>query len=151
MEDKTMNKIYVVSTNQAGESNYRLVTESGQEFDCTRWYEKKTNKWYVKLPKDNPSGREYITESLVKSGEYEFETKTAAARVLGPNGNGGWKSRLTEEEKKELESAEKTIERLKETALARKPYKPDLSTPEGIKLEIERLLKAQAELLKAQG
>ena len=104
---------------------YIVECENGETIKATRWFEKKTGAWHIKLPADNPTGRTYIRESLVKNDEYEFETKTSGPRVLGPQGN--WRSRLTEEEQKELKDAEETIERLKQLGLSRKPEKKTIA------------------------
>ena len=104
---------------------YIVECENGETIKATRWFEKKTGAWHIKLPADNPTGRTYIRESLVKNDEYEFETKTSGSRVLGPQGN--WRSRLTEEEQKELKAAEETIERLKQIGLLRKPEKKTIA------------------------
>ena len=115
-----MNKL---TMNAFGE--YIVECENGETIKATRWFEKKTGAWHVKLPADNPTGRTYIRESLIKDGHYEFETKTSGPRVLGPQGN--WRSRLTEEEQKELKEAEETIERLKQIGLSRKPEKKTIA------------------------
>lgn len=104
---------------------YIVECENGETIKATRWFEKKTGAWHIKLPADNPTGRTYIRESLVKNDEYEFETKTSGPRVLGPQGN--WRTRLTEEEQKELKAAEETIERLKQIGLSRKPEKKTIA------------------------
>lgn len=97
--------------------NYVLTCENGQTFECTRWYEKKTDAWHVKLPKDNPSGRTYIRESNFKDKDtYEFETKTEHREGMS---YGGWKSKLTEEEKVEIEQIEKRYLEIKEAASKR--------------------------------
>lgn len=114
-----MNKLVKVG------EQYRVECENGTTFMATRWYEKKTGAWHVKLPADNPTGRTYIRESLIKNGTYEFETKTTGPRVLGSVGS--WRSRLTEAELKELKEAEATIERLKEVGLSRKPEKKTIA------------------------
>lgn len=132
-----MNKL---TMNAFGE--YIVECENGETIKATRWFEKKTGAWHVKLPADNPTGRTYIRESLVKDGHYEFETKTSGPRVLGPQGN--WRSRLTEEEQKELKEAEETIERLKQIGLSRKPEKKTIAQYEkelaDMKALYERLL-----------
>lgn len=96
---------------------YVLTCENGETFECTRWYEKKTDAWHVKLPKDNPSGRTYIRESNFKDKDvYEFETKTEHREGMS---YGGWKSKLTEEEKLEIEQIEKRYLEIKEAASKR--------------------------------
>lgn len=97
--------------------NYELTCENGQVFPCTRWFEKKTNAWHVKLPKDNPSGRTYIRESNFKDKDvYEFETKTEHREGMS---YGGWRSKLTPEEKVEIEQIEKRYLEIKEAASKR--------------------------------
>ena len=103
------------------EDKYILTCEDGSVFDCELWFEKKTNKWHVKLPKNNPSGRTYVRQSIVDGSEnqtYKFETKTTFRTGLT---SGGWRSRLTDEEKQELAEYEEGIERLKKIGLSRKP------------------------------
>lgn len=133
-----MNKI--IRKIENGNAVYTCIAESGTTIKCTRWYEKKTGEWYVKLPKENETGREYIREKKITSDEYEFETKTTGPRVLGST---NWRSRLTEKELKELEVAEKTIERLKEIGMSRKP----LTELEKTKKELEEMRKKFEELL----
>ena len=97
--------------------NYELTCENGEKMACTRWYEKKTDAWHVKLPKDNPSGRTYIRESnFANTNIYEFETKTEHREGLS---YGGWRNKLTEDEKKQIEAAEALIERIKAEASKR--------------------------------
>lgn len=133
-----MNKI--IRTIENGNAVYTCIAESGTTIKCTRWYEKKTGEWYVKLPKENETGREYIREKKITSDEYEFETKTTGPRVLGST---NWRSRLTPEETKELEAAEKTIERLKNLGMSRKP----LSKEEELRKELEETKRKLEELL----
>ena len=146
MENNTMNKIIKKTYNN--ENIYTLITEDGRTFPCRRWFEKKTNKWYICPSKDGVEicGRQYITESFLKDiDEYEFETKTTHREGMG---NGGWRSRLTKEELKRLEEAEKTIEELKRIGTERKPVKNDLTTIEGLEAEIQRLLELQKNFKK---
>ncbi len=129
-----MNKIIKLN------GEYVCIPENGSQFPCTRWYEKKTDEWYIKLPKNNPTGREYIREKKFIGEELQFETKTTGPRVLGTT---NWRSRLTPEETKELEEAEKTIERLKEIGMSRKP----LTEEEKLRKELEEMRKKFEELL----
>ena len=76
-----MNKL---TMNAFGE--YIVECENGETIKATRWFEKKTGAWHVKLPADNPTGRTYIRESLIKDGHYEFETKTSGPRGFGSAG-----------------------------------------------------------------
>lgn len=141
-----MNKV-VKSVNSKGEVSYVLTTDDGQKFDCTRWYEKKTDAWHVKLPKDNPSGRTYIRESNFDNSDvYTFETKTNHRTGLV---GGGWRSKLTPDEAKQLEKAEATIDKIKKAASARTIEKVDPNSAEGLQLAIARLT-AKLEAKKAQ-
>lgn len=137
-----MNKLIRVMNN--GVAEYRVECEDGTTFKAERWYEKKTDAWHVHLPKNNPTGREYIRESKVpESGVLEFESKTTGPRTLTAT---NWRSRLTADETKELEQAEATIERLKAIGLSRKP-ESDKEKLERISRHNEQLI----ELLKAKG
>ena len=103
---------------------------------CTIWYEKKTDKNHVKLPKDNPSGRTYIRQDKVDAGPVEFDQKTEFRTGLA---SGGWKSKMTADEAKQVADAEALIEAIKATASARVVEKVDPNSEEGIKLQIEKL------------
>lgn len=136
-----MNKLIKINENE-----WKLECEDGSTFIGKLWIEKKKNKdgseklnYHVKLPKDNPSGRQYVNLSkLDKDGNYTFETDHSTRE------GGGWRSRLTPEEEIELEEAEATIERIKKTAMAR-------GTDEVSKLEREIAKKlAELEALKAK-
>ena len=133
-----MNKIYIEN------GTYKCLTESGEVLIAKRWYEKKTDKFYIQLPKDNETGREYISENkLDANGEYFFETKTTGPRTLG-----NWRALLTAEELAEYETCEKRMSELEALGKSRKPEKADLTTEEGIAKEIERLLKLRETLKK---
>lgn len=122
---------------------YVLTDENGTTHECTRWYEKKTGQWHVKLPKNNPTGRTYVRESKFdNSNVYEFETKTEFRIGLT---SGGWRSKMTPEEKTEVEAAEATIERIKQACMTREVKKVDPNSVEGIEAEIAKL---QAKLAK---
>ncbi len=128
---------------------YILTTENGNVYECQRWLEKKPNKevYHVVVPKEAREicGRTYIRESYFDNKDiYEFETKTEHREGLG---GGGWRSRLTTEETKRLEEAEKTIEELKKIGMERTPEKVDPNSEEGILLQIEKL-KAKLEAKK---
>ena len=130
-----MNKI--VKTSKDGRNTYTLTTENGQSMECSVWFEKKTNQWHVKLPKDNPSGRTYVRLSnFDKSDIYEFETKTEFRTGLT---SGGWKSKMTEEEKVEMDKLEKRIDEIKNLCQSRKVPKVDPNSIEGIELMIKKL------------
>jgi hypothetical protein len=125
---------------------YKLTCENGQTFMCRRWEEVKKDKrmWHICPPKEAVAicGRSYIRESYFdNSNIYEFETKTEHREGLG---NGGWKSRLTEEELEEYQSLEKRMEELKNIAMAR-PVK-ELTEEEKLLREIAKREKLLAEL-----
>lgn len=141
-----MNKIIKNTNEITNEITYTLITEDGRSFPCKRWFEEKTNKWYIEILKEGREvcGRQYITERFLDNkDEYEFETKTTHREGLS---SGNWRSRLTQDELKRLEEAEKTIEELKKIGMERKPVKNDLTTPEGIEAEIQRLLEKQRQM-----
>ena len=128
---------------------YILTTVEGQEFECSRWYEKKVDKWHVVVPKEarEVCGRTYIRESYFEDSDiYEFETKTTHREGIG---NGGWKSRLTPEELEKYNECERVMEELKTLALSR-PVK-ELTEEEKLEREIERLTKKLNEKRGIQG
>lgn len=130
-----------------GKSTYKLTTDNGQEMDCSLWFEKKTDAWHVKLPKDNPSGRTYVRQKIVDdspNGIYEFETKTEFRTGLV---GGGWRSKMTSEEAKRMTELETEIENIKKACQSREVEKVDPNSPEGIQIQIDRLL---AKMAKAQ-
>lgn len=123
------------------DDKYILTTEDGSTYDCKRWREDKPNKsvWHIVVPKEAREicGRTYIRESYFDDKDiYEFETKTEHRTGLG---GGGWRNRLTEEETKRLEEAERTIEELKKIGMERTPEKIDPNSEEGILLQIAKL------------
>lgn len=126
-----MNKIVKVGT------EYYLETESGVRELCTVIFEKKTGKNYIRLPKDNESGRVFISQKFVDvKGEYTFDTKTTEPRVLGSSSKSvNWKSTLTEKEKIAVEKAEKIIEEIKTIALTRVPSESDILKEKIAKLQ----------------
>ena len=120
---------------------YILTTDDGQTFTCSRWFENKTQKYHVLVPKParDICGRTYIRESYFDhSNIYEFETKTEHRTGLT---SGGWRSKMTEDERKLVEDAEETIERIKSICMTRETEKVDPNSEEGILLQIERLKK----------
>ena len=126
-----MNKNRVVRDAQG---RYTLTTIAGDEFACTRWYEKKTDAWHIKLPKDNPTGRTYIRESLFgTSGAYEFDDKTEHRTGLA---TGGWRAKMTPDEAKKVADAEAIIEAIKAEASARVVEKVDPNSIEGLEAMI---------------
>lgn len=122
-----MNKLY---KNEFGK--YILVTNDGVETECTLWYEKKTNCMHIKLPKDNPTGRMYVRLSKVENEPYYFEDKLEH-RTLA---KGNWRSKLTEDEARELNILETRIEEIKQAAIARRPE--PLTEEEKLEREIEK-------------
>lgn len=131
-----MNKV-IKNVSKNGVVNYVLYTEDGQEFDCSRWYEKKTDAWHVKLPKDNPSGRTYIRESyFADKNELTFETKTEHRTGLS---GGGWRRKMTPEELKQVTEAENLIAKIREAASKRVIKKVDPNSIEGLEAEIMRM------------
>ena len=119
---------------------YYVTLKSGEEYPCVRWYEKKCDTWHVKLPKEAQAqcGRTYIREKLLVDGKYTFEDKLEHREGLQ---SGGWRTKLTDEERLELEKAEQTIERLKQIAKTREIPKLEKGTPEYILKQIEDLKK----------
>lgn len=104
------------------------------------WYEKSKDKSWIKLPKDNVTGRGYISVNEFNNksikGIYSFENKTSDPRVLG---SGGWKSKMTDEEKLEVEEIEKRLEEIKSDCQKREAKK--LTQEELLLLEIEKVQK----------
>ena len=125
-----------------------ILSEIGGTYtaECTIWYEKKTGENHVKLPKDNPSGRTYIRQKKVDAGPVEFEQKTEFRTGLV---GGGWRSKMTADEAKQVAEAEALIERIKKAASARKVEKVDPNSEEGIRAAIEKLQAKLAKLKKA--
>ena len=123
------------------DGSYILTTTDGQTFVCSRWFENKTQKYHVVVPKParDLCGRTYIRESNFDNSDiYEFETKTEHRTGLT---SGGWRSKMTDDERKLVEDAEKTIERIKSICMTREVKKVDPNSEEGILAEIERLKK----------
>lgn len=121
------------------QNGYFLVTGDGQRMVCKEWYEKSKDRWHIVLPKDNPTGRTYITKQLVDespNGIYGFENRTEPPRELGGN---SWKSRLTPEELEEINQLQARYEEIKKVAMERKPR--ELSPEEKLQQEIEKLAK----------
>ena len=136
-----MNKII-----KSGE-NYTLILADGSQHDCGLLYEKKTEKWHVVVPKEarEACGRTYIRVSHFDDTDtYEFEDKTE--HRIGTTA-GGWRSKMTDEERAQVEAAEALIERIKAEASARKIEKPEKDSEEAIEAEIAKL---KAKLAKKQ-
>lgn len=118
------------------ETTYYLITEDNKEQKCELWFEKKTNQYHIKLPKDNSSGRTYIRLSKLDNCDtYEFETKTEF-RTLGST---NWETLLTDDEKQELQKCRDRIEELKQIGKSRTPEKPEKNSAEYIELQIKKL------------
>ena len=127
---------------------YILTTQDGQTYICTRWYEKKVDKWHVVVPKEarNICGRTYIRESYFDNSDiYEFETKTEHRTGLT---SGGWRSKMTDDERKQVEEAEALIESIKSECMKREVEKVDPNSEEGI---LAQIAKMQAKLAKMRG
>lgn len=128
--------------------SYILTTTNGQTFTCSRWFEKKVERWHVVVPKEGRElcGRTYIRESnFDNTNIYEFETKTEHRTGLT---SGGWRTKMTEDERKQVEEAEKLIESIKSICMTREVEKIDPNSEEGIMLAIEKL---QKKLAKTRG
>ena len=118
---------------------YILTTQDGQTFICTRWYEKKVDKWHVVVPKEGREicGRTYISESYFNDSDtYEFETKTEHRTGLT---SGGWRSKMTDDERRQVEEAENLIEKIKSICMTREIPKVERGTEEWYLQEIERM------------
>lgn len=138
-----------ITRNENG--SYKLTTVDGRVFACTRQYEKKTEKWHVVIPKEAREicGRTFVSENRFDDSDtYEFETKTEHREGLS---SGGWKSRMTEEEKAEYEACEARMEAIKKAVLSR-PVR-ELTEAEKIEAQIAKLEARRAKLLaiKAEG
>lgn len=123
-----MNKLMKI-----GDQKWFVECENGVTFECGEWYEKKTGKWHVKLPNDNPTGRTYIRVEKIVNDVYEFETKTEHRENLG------WKDRMTDEEKQEWKECEERMERIKKACQERQPEKLERNSAEWLMAEIARL------------
>lgn len=117
------------------ENLYHLETENGQTFDCKTWFEEKTQKWHVKLPKNNPTGRLFVRLSHFDNSDiYEFETKTEHREGMS---YGSWKDRMTDEEKAIYEECFAKIKKIEEDCKSRKPR--ELTEEEKLLLQIQKL------------
>ena len=131
-----MNKIAYIN------GKYIVTCEDGSQLEGKIWLEKKTNRTYLKLPKENLTGREYITLSKIPTdgSEFSFESKTSGPRVLG-----NWRSLMTKEEAEEYAACEAKMAAIEAAAKARKA--PDENSIEGIELKIAQLLAKKNALL----
>lgn len=129
---------------------YTMVCENGEEFQGKMHLEK-GKTWLVRFSKNNPAGREFFTQSKIdadidNNGEFIFETKTEHRVGIAA---GGWKSRLTEDEKVELAELEQRIEEIKQVAMNRQTPKLDKNSKEYIELQIAKY-QAQLNALRAE-
>lgn len=138
-----MNKI--IKKSEQGREVYKLITNSGKEQDCILWYEKKTEAWHVKLPKNNESGRTYVRKSIVDAlpNGYEFETKTTHRTGLT---GGGWRAKMTPEEAKRMKELEFEMAKIKSDCINRKVEKLDPNSEEGIQAQIDKLMAKMAKV-----
>ena len=137
------------SLKKINQDTYNLTVEDGREFTCKTWIEKKKDKngdpiemEHVIIPKEarDICGRTYLRTSIV-GDFYEFETKTTHREGLG---NGGWKSRMTEDEKVRWAELETEMEQIKQAAMARQ-----MTEEEKLLREMEKL-QAKLEAMRAQ-
>lgn len=129
-----MNKIIRNEKNE-----YILTLTNGDKFTCSRWFEKKTDKWHIVVPKEAREicGRTYIRESYFDHSDiYEFEDKLEHRTGLT---SGGWRAKMTDDEKKLVEEAERTIERIKSECMAREVKKVEKNSEEWYVQEIAKL------------
>lgn len=137
------------NTITATQNGYTITTAEGHIIHAVRFFETKTGKWHIRLPKNNSTGREFIREDKFLAGETTFENKTTGPRVLGPSAKKGeavqWQEILNEEEKSELAAAVETIKRLKDKAL--KIINPPVGSEAYYIREIEKM-KARLEAMK---
>lgn len=128
------------------QDTYTLTIEDGREFTCKTWIEKKKDKngdpiemEHVIVPKEarDICGRTYLRTSIV-GDFYEFETKTTHREGLG---NGGWKSRMTEEEKVRWTELETEMEQIKSACMNR-----TMTEEEKVLREMEKLQKKLEEM-----
>lgn len=132
-----MNKVFKEN------EKYYFENENQERFEVKTWFEKKSNIMWIVLPKDNLSGRTYISLNKLVNDKYEFENKTSGPRVLS---SWNWKNRMSEEEKIKYEECQNYIEWLRNECMTRKPV--ELSEKEKVELEIKKL---QEKLKKLKG
>lgn len=137
-----LNKITKINENE-----YKLYLEDNSSYTPKLWLEKKTNEYHLVLPKEasEKCGRTYIRKKLIdQTGEYCFENKTNHRENMTYSNN--WRNRMTDEEKKLYEECEKTMNKIKEDCMNRKP----LTQEELYKKQIEQLERELEELRKLQ-
>lgn len=132
--------------------DFILTLIDGRTFELRLWTERKKRPdgsikemVHLIIPKEAQEicGRTYVRLSYFDNSDiYEFENKEEHREGLG---NGGWKSRLTDEERTEYESCEKRMEELKKIALSR-PVR-ELTEEEKVEKELMKVLKKKSELL----
>lgn len=126
---------------------YVMICENGEEFQGKMHLEK-GKTWLVRFNKNNPSGREFFTQSKIdldieNNGEYVFDTK-----VEHRSGT-SWKAKLTEAEKQEIAELEQRYNEIKEAAMSRQTPKVDKNSKEGIEAQIAALQK-RLEAMRAE-
>ena len=135
-----MNKVF-----KKEEKYYFQPEGSKKSEEISTWFEKKSGITWLRLPKNNPSGRQYVsTNKLDKTGSYEFENKTTGPRTLVVTWN--WKSRMTPEESKKYEECQDYIEYIRNECMTRKPV--ELTEEQKLAAEIAKL---QEKLKKLKG
>lgn len=133
------------------DGRFILTLIDGRSFELKIWTERKKKEDgsikemdHLIIPKEAREicGRTYVRLSYFDNSDiYEFENKEEHREGLG---NGGWKNRLTDEERTEYESCEKRMEELKKIALSR-PVK-ELTEEEKYERDILKNLKKLADL-----
>lgn len=133
-----MNKVKLV------DGKYFLLLSDEMEWvEVGTYFEKKSNINWIVLPKNNSSGRSYISTGKLVNGVYEFANKTTGPRTLVTY---NWKSRMSKEEKEKYDAAQEYIEKLREECIARKPV--EISDEEKLRIKIQKL---EEELKKLKG
>ena len=147
MKNQEMNRI------EKRGNEFILTLIDGREFTLKIFVEKKKNSAgdineveHLVIPKEirEVCGRTYVRLSMIeKNGILYFENKEYHREGLS---NGGWKSRLTDEEKAEYEKCEKRMEEIKRIAMTR-PAK-ELTELEKVEKELAKLQAKRAMLLQ---
>lgn len=132
-----MNKVFKEN------EKYYFENENQERFEVKTWFEKKSGINWLVLPKENLSGRTYISLNKLVNDKYEFENKLSAPRILS---SWNWKNRMSEDEKIKYEECQNYIEMIRNECMNRKPL--ELSESEKVEQEI---LKLQEKLKKLKG
>lgn len=116
---------------------YVMVCENGEEFQGKMHLEK-GKTWLVRFNKNNPSGREFFTQSKIdadieSNGEYVFDTKNEHRTGTS------WKAKLTEAEKSEIAQLEARYNEIKQVAMSRQTPKLDKNSKEYVEAQIAAL------------